>query len=161
MTTHVIHCLSVDISATQGLLTCFALSANISSSQAGSDTRKKLTSVSRSKSNLRRSLSCSANASFCTSCTMNSALATTAYQLVCKGEARSANAPRNTAWDVALHIDSKEESQVLHDLLTSFDLRCGRILGYYTRTDFDIPFWVLSDCVAYGECAVDSNRPPV
>ncbi len=64
MPTHVIHCWSVEISATQGLLTCFAFSGNFSSSQAGSDTRKKLTSVSLSSSNLRRSLSCSAKASF-------------------------------------------------------------------------------------------------
>ena len=79
--TYNIHCSSVDTSATQGLLTCFALVGNCSSSHAGSETIKKLTCWSRSNSNLRLSLSCSAKASFCTSCSMNSAFATTANHL--------------------------------------------------------------------------------
>ena len=100
---YVIHCLSVDTSATQGLLTCFACRGNLSSSQAGSETMKKLTWESRSSSSLRRSLSCSANASFCTSCNINSAEASTVNHSTCN---HTADWPKLKLTCKKLHLQS-------------------------------------------------------
>lgn len=80
---HVIQILSVETSATHGLRTFAASRGNLASSQAGSDTRKKSSLRLCSLNSRLRSRSCSASASFCTSCSMNSALATSAYQVAC------------------------------------------------------------------------------
>ena len=83
MDAHVIHCLSWDTTARLGRRTLLAPLTLPSSSQAGSGTRKKSTSLPCSLYSRRRSRSCSAKDSFCTSCSMKSALATTAYQGPC------------------------------------------------------------------------------
>ena len=83
MAAHVIQILSVDTSATQGRPTRFASWGNMVSSHVGSDTRKKSNFLFFSPNSLTRSRSCSAKASFWTSCSMNSALATKTYHFAC------------------------------------------------------------------------------
>ena len=76
-----IQILSVDTRATHGLRTFLASAGYRASNQVGSDTRKKSSLRFCSPNSRLRSRSCSASASFWTSCSMNSALATSAYQL--------------------------------------------------------------------------------
>ena len=81
--THFIQILSADTRATQGRRTLAASFGNSLLSQDGSETSQKSRGLFFSLYSRLLSRSCSANASFCTSCSMKSALATTAYQVAC------------------------------------------------------------------------------
>ena len=83
MAAHVIQILLVDTNATQGRPTRFASWGNMLSSHVGSDTRKKSNFLFFSPNSLTLSRSCSAKASFWTSCSINSALATKTYHFAC------------------------------------------------------------------------------
>ncbi len=62
-----IHCLSVEMSATHGRRTCLACAAYLASSHLGSGTSQKSISRPISLKKRTRSRSCSAIDSFCTS----------------------------------------------------------------------------------------------
>lgn len=96
--THFIHILSADTSATQGLRTLAASLGNCLLSQEGSETSQKSRGLFFSLYSRLLSRSCSANASFCTSCSMKSALASTAYQVACRssGAVRACSLPAYT-----------------------------------------------------------------